>query len=448
MKARSTTIRIMVSAAVFAAVAGLAGYMARAGSGEAKSLVRSEDPVVVPADKLGAMQDAPIRKLALLAYRDGAMKPVPFQVDERKKDGMFIYKEGPDAHPGEADNKYNGPDELVFMAWDTGDRAPDGTALPCSPVRAAQLTVSDPVKGGKGYAYLAECGDEPPRSSVDYVRNEYDGQRDWVKTDRYHFAEQRGSSYFDRLALRGTSGKVGPNLVDRIKGRGKIVVAGGIMTINTPESDLKGSIRAWIDGPVRVVHLMVAYIQFSVIKLNIGGEAQNLFYPDFFVTPIQVNTPINPGSVLRSFEMRYAIDWLQDMDGAKYYDPVNTKGVVLDGKMSDDENKLDYNSSHDWYALTGPQGNLVVRQILPEQWRKIVPLKLYYVDDLTQLDPPESDPGQRCPGFFLDAMADIPAGKYKYYLYYMVPDQPPPASVPDMLNIIDKPLQVTARAWP
>jgi hypothetical protein len=434
--------------AVFAAALMMFGYLARAGGGEAKGLTRSEDPVVARPDQVTMMKDAEPRKLALLAWKDGAMKPIPFQVDERGADGRFIYKEGPEAKPGDSDNKYNGQDELVFMAWDAGDKAPDGTALPCDPARAAELTVTDPVKGGKAWVYLAECKADPPHSSVDYVRNEYDGKHDWVKTDRYHFAEQRGNSYFDRLALKGVSGKVGPNLVDRIKGRGKMVVAGGLMTIDTPESDLKGSIRAWIDGPVRVVHLMTAFIQFSVVKLNLGGQSENLFYPNFFVTPIQVNTPVNPGSVLRSFTMRYAIDWLKDMDGAKYYDPVNKKGVTLDGKMSQEERDLDYTTGHDWYALTGPQGNLVVRQILPEQWSKIVPIKLYYVDDITAEDPPESDPGQRCPGFMLDTMADIPAGKYKYYLYYMVPDKAPPASVPEMLNIIDHPLKVSARAWP
>ncbi|HUT52711.1 MAG TPA: hypothetical protein VM658_04915 [bacterium] len=448
MKAKNGLMKALVFAAVFAAVAVLLGFMALAGGGELKSLTRAEDPVVVSAVKLALMKDAQIQKLALLAYKDGALKPIPFQVDERNQDGMFIYKEGPEAKPGDSDNKCNGSDELVFMAWDTGGQAPDGTALPCSPARAAELTVTDPVKSGKGFAYLAECKDEPPRSSVDYVRNEYDGKHDWVKTDRYHFAEQRGNSYFDRLALKGSSGKVGPNLVDRIKGRGKMVLIGGIMTIDTPESDLKGSIRAWIDGPVRVVHLMTAFIQFSVVKLNLGGQSENLFYPNYFVTPIQVNTPINPGSVLRSFELRYAIDWLKDMEGAKYYDPVNQKGVTLDGKMSPDEKNMDYTTGHEWYALTGPQGNLVVRQILPEQWLQTVPIKLYYVDDITAPDPPESDPGQRCPGFLLDTMADIAAGKYKYYLYYMVPDQPPPASVPDMLNIVDHPLQVTARAYP
>jgi len=433
------------SAAVFAG-ALIVCSLAFAGGAE-KTLKRSEDPVVVKPDTLTAMKDAQIQKLSLFAW-DGKFEPIPFQVDERGKDGRFIYREGPEARPGDGDNKYNGDDELVFMAWDTGGKAPAGEALPCESERAARIALKDPLDNGEAWVYLAECRGEPPRSKKDYVRNEYDGTHDWVKSDRYHFAEKRGESYFDRLALRGENGKVGPNLVDRIKGRNKITAAAGFIKIETPESGLKGSIRSWIDGPVRVVRLMTAYIELSVIKINLGGQAENLFYPNYFVTPILVSLPFSPAAVLSGFEMRYAIDWLEEMEGAKYYDPINTKGMTLDGKMSDDERNMDYASHHDWYALTGPAGNIVVRQILPEKWQDIVPIKLYYVDDVTAEDPPEDDPGLRCPGFLLDSMVDIPAGKHMYYLYYMVPDKAPPASVPGLLNMLDHPLNITASEMP
>jgi len=425
------------------ALAGIFSSPARlaADDAEKKSLTRSEDPIVIKAEGLEGMAGAKIDMLALFAYNDG-FSPVPFQVDEVTKEGGYVYTEGPDKNPEDGDGLANGQDELVFMAWDLADRAPEDAAMPCAPEKSAEIEIEDPQGGGKGWAYLALCSEDPPLSETDYVWDEYDGVHDWVKTGRYHFAEKRGESYFDRLAIEGPDGKVGDNLVDRIKGRGTMSAAMGMIDIETPESDLKGSIRAWIDGPVRVIHLMTAYLKFSVIKLNLGGQSQNLFYPNYYVTPIQVNTPINPGTVLTSFKMRYAIDWLEGFEGTSYYDPVNTEGVVIDGKMSEAEKNLDYETHHEWYALGGPHGNFMVRMILPDQWRGIVPQKLYYVDDVTEEDPPESDPGQRCAGFMLDAMADIPAGNYQYNLYYMVPPGPPPASVPQMLAIIDHPLEV------
>ncbi|MFO8055988.1 MAG: hypothetical protein R6V10_01660, partial [bacterium] len=175
------------------------------------------------------------------------------------------------------------------------------------------------------------------------------------------------------------------------------------------------------------------------------GVSQNLFYPNYFVTPITVNTPVSPDSVLTTFVMRYAIDWKENFEGTRYYDPINDKGVVLDGEMSKAEKNMDYETGHEWYALAGDMGNMVVRLVLPDKWRDTVPLKLYYVDDVDEEDPPESDPGQRCAGFLLDEMVRIPAGEYTYHLYYMVPAESPPASVPSMLNILDHPVTVKAK---
>lgn len=415
-------------------------------SASSKTLSRTEDPVVATANAVSSMAGAEIEKLALLAWTNDSFAPIPFQVDERAADGKFVYSEGPKADPSQGNKKYDKEDELVFMAMDTGDKAPEGSALPCSPSRSAELEIKDTLGGGKAWAYLVECSEGPPRSNKDYVKNEYDGTRDWVKTERYHFAEKRGEAYFDRLALMGPNGKVGPNHCDRIKGRMKISLTGGLINLDMAESDIKGSILAWIDGPVRVIHRMGAHVQFSVIKLKVGGGSENLFYHNYLVTPIQIDMPFAPSSILSSFETRYTIDWKKGFNGTKYYDPINTKGVVLDGKMSAAEKAMDYDTPHDWYALAGPHGNLVVKADIPDNMRKSVSLKLFYIDDETLEDPPESEVGQRCPGVVFD-LINIKAGTYKYSIYYMVPEQAPPASVPAMLNILDHPLQVRSRAF-
>lgn len=415
-----------------------------AAASESKTLARSEDPIVVKASELSALSDVEIGEMALMAMEGGAAKPVPFQVDEKASDGRYVYDNGPEADPGKGDGKYNGEDELVFMAWDSGDQAPADYEFPCDPDKVIEVEIKDP-SGGKAWAYAVECNDEAPLSDVDYVQHEAAGDRDWVKTGRYHFSEKRGESFFDRLALKGSDGKVGPNLADRIKGRNRIAAVGGLIEKETPESGLKGSIQAWIDGPVRVVHLMTAYIELSGFSLKIGGQSENLFYPNMFVTPIRVDLPVSPSSIFSEFEMRYAIDWNEKMNGAKYYDPVNKAGVAIDGKMSDAEKNMDFDTGHEWYALTGSQGNIMVRMVLPEKWAKLVPLKLYYVDDVNEPDPPESDPGQRCAGFLMDTMVDIPSGNHLYSLYYMVPDKAPPASAPDMLKILDKPLKISGK---
>ena len=385
------------------------------------------------------MEGKKIAELAVFRYKDGKFEAIPFQVDEKGSNGLFIYTAGPQGKGG-GDGDYKDKDELVFMAWDTDDQAPDMN-FPCKPKDAAEVAVSD--GSGTGWVYVVECNDKPPRSSVDYVRQESDSDHDWVRTERYAFAEPKGQSYFDRLCLRGSSGKVGPNLIDRLKGRGTMVAAGGMLKLHPIESDAKGSLLAYIDGPVRVIHHMKAYVQFSVVKLNIGGESENLFYPNFFVTPITFGTPVAPSSLLSAISFRYSIDWLKIMNGSKYYDPVNKSGFTLDGNMSPEEKAMNMTASHDWWGLTGPQGNFMMRMVLPAEWRKVVPITAYYADDPTP-DPPEAEPGQRCPGLQID-LIKMTAGTYKFRNYYMVPPGPIPGSAGTMNAIIDRPLKVTAK---
>lgn len=407
-----------------------------------KTLTRGEDPVVILPGSLKPVEGSKIKHLAVFRYSEGKFEPIPFQVDERGGDGRFIYTAGPQGKGG-GDGEYKGKDELVFMAWDTGDQAPDKN-FPCKADDSAEVMVTD--GSGKAWVYVVECDDDAPapRSKVDYVRQEADSTHDWVRTDRYHFAERKGQSFFDRLCLRGSNGKVGANLIDRLKGRTNITALGGLVKLSPGEESVSGGLTAWIDGPVRVIHLMTTTVGVSAIKIKFGAEAQNVFYSNFFYTPITFSVPVSPSSFASSLTMRYSIDWGKAMNGARYYDPVNKAGVTLDGKMSPEEKALNLTTPRYWWGVTGPQGNFMMRLNAPAQWKSIAPTSGYYVDDLAVADPPEGEPGQRCPGIIIDLIKGQ-AGSYNFTNYYMMPSAPMPGAASAMNAIIDKPLKVSAK---
>lgn len=419
-----------------------------AGDASERTMTRSEDPVVVAVEKLGQMKDAAIERLALFAFSGGEFKPIPFQVDERQENGFYVFPYGPEANPEDGDGKVNGADELVFMVKDAGGRSSADARVPCDPSRTLELILTDPKDQGKAWVYLAECNSDPPRSPADYIAREFDGERDWVKSGRYHFAEARGTTYFDRLIMRGPDGKIGGNEVDRVKFRMSFTAAGGLIDLSLNEAAIGGSNVAWIDGPVRVVNLVQGYVQFSVIKLKIGGGSQNTFYPNYFFTPVKIDFPFSPTSLLKNLVMSWSTDWREGFNGTRYYDPVNTEGVVIDGVMSEAEKNMDYESDHDWYALTGPQGDLIVRLVAQDYLKGKVPIKVSYIDDKDADGSPEADPGLRCPGFKVDQMTEVPAGPFIISPHYMFPDSAPPASVPVMLDILDHPLEVKTGAFP
>ena len=410
-----------------------------------RTLSRSEDPVVATAEQLGPVQGQAIAALALLRWRGGSFEPVPFQVDERNPAGDFCLDQGPKANARECNGQLDGKDELSFMAADAGARAPEGAARPAGAGKSAELELSDPVAGGKAWVYLMVFAANPPRATADYVKHETTGGRNWVISDRYQFAELVGEAYFDRFLMKEANGSWSPNLADQIKGRSNMKAAGGMLAMKIQDRDTKSDCTAWRDGPVRVIHHMEGYLKEGPLKIKAAGGADNVFYRNYFYTPIYFGLPFKPSALLSSFNMYYVIDWNPSTEGMRYFDPVNRAGVRLDGKTDADEKKLDYETPHPYWALTGAQGNILVRMLAPEQWAKVVKLKLYYVDDDTKRDDPDNFPGQRETGFMLDGIHDVDKGKVRYSLHYFVPAGPlSPDNVQPVLDILDHPLQVKA----
>jgi hypothetical protein len=406
-----------------------------------KTLTCGEDPVVIEGRMLSSMAGKPISSLSLMRFGKGGFKAIPFQVDERTEAGEFVYTDGPKANPGEGDGNLSARDELVFMAWDSGARAtvpkPEGAEA------GVEIMIQDSAHGGRAWVYLFSFSSSPPRSDVDYVKHTSDEERNWVETERYRFAEPKGETYFDRLLLKRADGKMSHNLADRVKGRGNLKAARGLVELNMGESGTKGDLMAWIDGPVRVVHLMQAYMDIKIAKIKAGGGSNNLFYENYFVTPIFFDLPITPSTLLSDFKMIYGIDFNKNIEGMRYFDPVNPEGVIMDGRMDEAEKDMDRDTAHDWWAVTGDQGNLLIRMILPEEWKNIVLLKTRYIDDDNSSDPPESVPGQRQPGFILDGMYSITKGLHIFYRYYYVPDTPlDMEEVKPYLDMLDNPFKV------
>jgi hypothetical protein len=434
---------------VMAVSLGAIGLSVGAADNADRTLNRSEDPVVVTADQLEALQGQTIAGLALLRWQNGGFEPIPFQVDERNPAGDFCFDQGPKANAKECNGLLDGKDELSFMAADAGGRAPAEAARPAGAGKSAELELDDPVAGGKAWVYLMAFAANPPRSKADYVKHELKDGRNWVLTDRYQFAEIVSEAYFDRFMMREADGSWSPNLVDQIKGRSDMKAAHGMISFRILDRSTRSDCTAWKDGQVRVIHHMEGYLKAGG-PLKIGkaaGGANNVFYRNYFYTPIFFGLPFKPGTFLSEFDMYYVIDWNPATAGMHYFDPVNRKGATLDGHMDADELKLDTETPHPYWALTGTPGSILVRMMAPDKWSKVVSLKLYYVDDDSKRDDPDNFPGQRETGFKLAGIKDVEKGLVQYSLHYFVPAGPiNPDNVKPIMDIIDHPLRVKTSA--
>ena len=404
-----------------------------------------KDGVVVKGRQVQEFCGEKISQLGLMRWTGKEFQPIPFQVDEKTPEGNFIYPYGKKKNAELGNGKLDPQDELVFMAWDMGPAAPEGAKWPEDALKGLQIEAA--VNTGKASVYLFSFKSSPPKSPVDYVQSVVEEGRDYVKTDKYIFGEPVGKGFFDRFYMVTPDGKMGPNYVDRIKGRGHISTMGGLVKMVKGEGDTPADMVAWIDGPVRVVHRMEGGLELALgIKIKLAGGSDNVFYRHYLYTPIFFSLPAGASTFLKGSYMLYTIDFNNNIKGSYYFDPINSTPVILDGKPSDQKKNLDLESHHNWYAVGGDKANIAVRMVIPEALKDQIQLTTFFVDDEQEADPPESEPGRHQPGLKIAGWFEVPPGKYTYVLYYMVSEQKLTMdNVSTWLDILDHPIKITSQ---
>lgn len=176
----------MVLVCAVAMVTGLRDEGARAEEGRAlKAATRASLPcrydyIEVGGELLRRFSGTPIKRLSLLALKEGALTPIPFQIDERDPEGSYVMTGGKTAGCDADRGRLDGNDELVFLAEDAGDRLPTKERL--SGGSRIELQVTDPRYPDRhAWAYLARYDNEAPCSGTDYIK--YDPPNDRVITE-------------------------------------------------------------------------------------------------------------------------------------------------------------------------------------------------------------------------------------------------------------------------
>lgn len=179
----------------------------------ARTLIRFQDPVILPTGLLHALPDHRTAKCRLYRLQGGSLEPVPFQFDARDDDGDLVFPKTPAAEEFIFDDN----DELVFMAKDVGDRA-GREMLPPDSDGALEIVVTDPIDGTVGWAYLVHFADQvPPRSPIRYAT--FDEKTNEVRALFYRMTYFPGRNFFTGMRITPEGGGTGENLLSRMKVR-------------------------------------------------------------------------------------------------------------------------------------------------------------------------------------------------------------------------------------
>lgn len=399
------------------------------------TIKREIDPIIIQGSSLTDLNGVEISRLRVFAQNNGAMKSIPFQVDERNAKGRYVMTGGKKAGKDEDGGKLDKNDELIFISRDLGGKAKK-ESWPKGFTKGIEVTVTDPVNGAKGFAYILAFDKPPPPCSTDYVRFDPNSQKVYGRTYIVGFDRKRPlrEIYFASPVDK-------KNVNDTFKLRMVITIKLGGIKVKKTQSDFKSKLEGYIDGPVRVTRRMsssMLILRLPTPKL----ETDSFFWPDFNEVPADVKVPFNISKVVKSFTFITSIDHNENAYGAIFYNSNNRKGVKIDGVMSGDEKNMDL-SPPKWGVIKYKNVAPFQRVVFGKTLQNVKPFQ-YYVDDNNAEDKPDEKPGQiGNMGVNMMGLEKLKKGTHKFtaYTYYLKTYKP--GDEKWILNIEDKPLKVS-----
>jgi len=428
---------------IFPALCGLLLSLNSISGAEINNLTRTEDPLVIFGEKFPEFLGKDMSALGLFALKQGKVLPIPFQIDEKTTSGEYVFTEGEKKNQ-DPDPKFDANDELVFMAFDAGDRT-DQVELP-DLTGAYEIEISDPLGRGKAWVYLCSFSKIAARSAVDYVKMDYDkATKHFIVTAPNYFTKSTADAIiYDYLALPKPGGGFGPDLVDQLKIRGIITAFFGTLKIPFNFDQLvKSKVTSWKDGPVRILRRGEGYLEIAEVKIKGSGSAVLFFYPNFFIYPMTIDMPLDLEAALTDMDLQGVTDFSKSAYGWNYYDAQNPPNpqVVLDGKMSEAEKSLKIHFDHDWLCHINGPGNYCHRIIFPQAW-SFIAKEVFYLDDAELKDPPESEPGLIAIGYNFINFVKVKKGPQTYWMHYYFPANFRPGQEWIFMDILDHPLKI------
>ncbi len=421
------------------------------------TLQRRYDAVIIKGEYLGPIQGMPISSLRLFSYKQGQFHVIPFQVDERDPSGEYVLPSGPqvieDVDKGVLD--YN--DELVLMARDAGDRAPNGPGESFNTDKWIELELLDPIDfTQKAWVYVCHFSEDPPAlSSVDYVN--YIPEKEQIFSENYGLGYGKGMVLYTDLFYPDGNGGFGPDLLDRVKVRIKVKFLFNIIRISKSEDDFRAEVVSWKDGPVRVLRNVQNYVRILYNLSSPSVFSVSEYYSNYMFTPLQITIPFDLKWVFNKFGIS-DFTWniyadLPGLEGGTICTNKNMQGFPLSDDHSMDwydwkKKNIDTRNLA-WGGLIKPNtGTWICNLVIPDNLYQFT--QLYLNLDKSGDYAPEDIPGEVAGGAFIN-WKDNKENLFEFFqpgIYevaqetYFPPSEFSPNGVQEWRNIREFPIQV------
>lgn len=229
---------------------------------------RDLDPVVVTGSLIIGLTGSPINQIYVYAYdfNQNNWRPIPFQIDEKDNTTNYWLPN--------PNGIFDGNDELVFMAKDMGDPAPDGSFwiddTSSKKYDRLEIIITDTLDNSTAYAYVYRSINLLPLAPefyVEYVAAHPDSaaESDSVIAKSYIENHKKGGIPTDWKLLDGS----GEDILDRQKVRLQFKLLGFLdseLSETVLESDATTTITLKVKtGKIRIIRDVLWHVTFPGI---------------------------------------------------------------------------------------------------------------------------------------------------------------------------------------
>jgi hypothetical protein len=315
----------------------------------------------VTAAALGPLPDRHTAGWRLHRLTAGQAAPIPFQFDPVDTRGNVVVD-------APAEFELSAADQLVFMARDTGERAPDGW-WPAGGDAVLEIEVAEPAQAGRGWAYLVHFAGQPPAPSAErYVT--YDPATNRARSAFYEVEYAPARNFFTGLRILPAAGGDGRNLLQqtRMLGRPTFRLLFADLTLGFTEQDSIVTVDGIRSGPVRAVRRVHLAVDLGRYFPELpSGTVYTYHYLTSYTTPTRMGIPWPLLKTLRDFTFEGVVQFRPEALPMRYWDGANREGAPSTegpGRL------LATDVDHDWWVHSGEAGTMLHAFVVPPEWRE------------------------------------------------------------------------------
>jgi len=313
-----------------------------------------DPPVIIKARELPLLEDRPVKEISVCVYKDGRRVVIPFQIDEVDKHGNYMtefVREGEGfkkRRNGWKFGRFNGDDELVFMAVDCGEKFLYRDARDVYEVKIDM--------DGKTCFFYIGFGENGSKKYISYIPSEDIFSSEFFSYGSINSSNPAVLNYF---LLRG----LGESLIKNFRLHLLISSLGGKIKFERTEEDLSVEVAGYTEGAVRLVKLMNYSMRIAkgiqspkVLRRSVAYRACGNF-------PTEVNIPVNPSAFVKEAFLNLSFDFTRIVERFDILLPDGTAISAKKLKCGDEEEIRDVKE----ILFRGAEHSFLAELIMPPE---------------------------------------------------------------------------------